>query len=375
MKISIKKSNFFTKRVRWCGRLIDGKGYQFDPRNLSGLQNPQLPQNAGELSEFVHCLQWMASSIPDFSSRFAPLKDIMEEAHSRSGSRTKRSIQSISLASLSWGRVHEQLFREFQQELQNMTTLSDRNTEKALRIYTDALEEYWAGVVTQGDSDELDKDLKDQQHEPLEFLGAAFKGSEERWTTYEKEAYAIYQVFKKMDYMLLVEGEIHLYTDHRNLLFVVNRQALHPTLGRNVVSKVQRWGLFLSRFSYGIEHVDGESNVMADIMTRWWRGYRGKRQTARRITHLLLEKDFVASPLQDTFQWPDAITIAASQKRHSKEVSEKVNQPKGNMWNINGKVWIPSKDCDMQMKLLVIAHCGQSGHRGKEATLSILKES
>ena len=119
-----------------------------------------------------------------------------------------------------------------------------------------------------------------------------------------------------MDYMLLAEDDIHLYTDHRNLLFVFNPFALDPTLGRHIVNQVQRWGPFLSRFSYAIEHIDEEKNVMADIMTRWWRGYRGGRQSARRITHLLLKQDIVDSPLEENFHWPNAVEIAASQEKY-----------------------------------------------------------
>ena len=141
-----------------------------------------------------------------------------------------------------------------------------------------------------------------------------------------------------MDCMLLAEDDIHLYTDHRNLLFVFNPLALDPTLGRHIVNKVQRWGLFLSRFSYAIEHVDGECNVMADIMTRWWRRYRCKRQSARRITHLLLKQDIVNSPLEENFHWPNAVEIAASQKKYSKESTGKVNKAEGDLWNIGGKV-------------------------------------
>ena len=93
------------------------------------------------------------------------------------------------------------MFREFQEEIHSMTTLSHRKREMVLCVYTDASDAYWAGVVTQTNADDLDKDLRDQRHEPLAFLGAALKGSEERWTTYEKEAYAIYEVFKNMDYI------------------------------------------------------------------------------------------------------------------------------------------------------------------------------
>lgn len=117
-----------------------------------------------------------------------------------------------------------------------MCTLSNRNTEKALCIYMDYSGAYWAGAVTQEDSYELVKDLKNQQHEPLALLRAAVKGSEERWKPYEKEAYAIYQLFRKMDYMLLAEDEIHLYNDNSILLFVFNPEALKPTLDRHVVN-------------------------------------------------------------------------------------------------------------------------------------------
>ena len=134
MKKSITKSDFFAQRVRWCGRLIDGNGYQFDPRNLSGLQNLHPPQNAGELCEFVHCLQWMGNSIPDFASRVTPLISILEEAHAKSGSRTKRSVQGIPLGSLSWNKGHEQLFAEFQEEIHSMKTLSHRKREMVLCV-------------------------------------------------------------------------------------------------------------------------------------------------------------------------------------------------------------------------------------------------
>ena len=111
-----------------------------------------------------------------------------------------------------------------------------------------------------------------------------------------------------MDYMLLAEEDIHLYTDHRKLLFVFNPLSPDPTLGRHIFNNVQRWGIFLLRFSYAIEQVDGESNVMADIMKRWWRGYLVKRQLARGITHLLLKQYIVASPLEE-------ISIGLTQSR------------------------------------------------------------
>lgn len=83
---------------------------------------------------------------------------------------------------------------------------------------------------------------------------------------------------------------MHIHTDHYNLMFVLNPLKLDPILGRHVMYKLQGWRLYLSNFSYCIEHIAGVKNVMADIMTRWLRGYRGKRSTIRRVTEIMMER-------------------------------------------------------------------------------------
>ena len=89
-------------------------------------------------------------------------------------------------------------------------------------------------------------------------------------------------VLKKLDDMLLAEEDKNLCTDRRNLLFVFNPLALDPARGWHIVNKVQRWGLYISKFSYIIEHIIGEKNVMAGIMTRWSRGNLGRRLAVKK---------------------------------------------------------------------------------------------
>ncbi len=205
------------------------------------------------------------------------------------------------------------------------------------------------------------------------FLGGAFTGSEEWWTTFEKEAYAIYQVFLKLNYLLLAEDKAHVYTDHRNLLFIFNPLSLDSSLGRNVVNKVQRWGLYLSRYSYVIEHVERDRNIVADIMTRWWRGYRGMRQTVKRVTHLLLERDIVYSPFCTGFEWPSIEMVLKSQERYKQDAGSECSADETGLICVKGKLWIPEKDADLQLKILLVGHCGTSGHRAVESTSSIIK--
>lgn len=259
-----------------------------------------LPETADELGAFIYCCRWMSISIPDFARRVTPLTDLLEKAYSRSGKRTKRSIKNISLRTLSWGPLHTEAFHNLQDTLRNAVRLSYPKPGMEICVHTDASERFWSAVVTQTKPEDLQLPLEDQRHEPLAFLGAAFKGAEVGWSTFEKEAYAIFQTFEKLDYILMSSELTHIYTDHRNLLFVFAPLALQPALGRHIVSKVQRWALFLSRFPYVIEHVDGKANIFADILTRWTRGYRKEKKTLKTICSLL-ESSLQVVPGADQF--------------------------------------------------------------------------
>lgn len=375
LKLSAKKCLFFLREVTWCGRIVDEDGVRFDPSRLSGLQKTSLPRNAGELCEYVYCLQWMSTAIPNFIERIAPLRDILEAAYKKAGSRKKRAIRGISLSDLAWGPEHETAFLDLQTQIRQSVKLSHRKQGWDVCVFTDASELFWSGVITQCRKGDLDKDTENQRHEPLAFLGSVFSKTEQRWTTFEKEAFAIFQSFKKMDYLLLVEENTHVFTDHRNLLFVYNPEALEPALGRHVVTKVQRWALYLSRFSYTIEHIVGTRNTMADVMTRWLNGYRGRPMAAKRISHLIMDRDLVETPLGDKFIWPSDEMIRKSQEASRSRKPQAVTENLGRgLMTADGKIWIPENDSELQLKLLVIAHCGAGGHRGIDSTKSTVSE-
>ena len=244
--LSAVKCKLFRKELRWCGRVISADGYKLDPTRLSGLREMGLPKTAEELAQFIYCCRWMSLSIPDFARRIAPLTGILEEAYKKSGKRTKKSIRKTALSSLSWGPQHEETFFNLQYSLKTAVTLSYPDPEKSICIFTDASERFWSGVVTQCNEADLNLPPSEQRHEPLAFLGSQFKGSSLNWSTFEKEGFAVFQTFEKLDYMLLGHARTHVFTDHRNLLFVFAPLALEPSLGRHIVSKVQRWALYLS---------------------------------------------------------------------------------------------------------------------------------
>lgn len=69
------------------------------------------------------------------------------------------------------------------------------------------------------------------------------------------------------------EENVRTLTDHRNLLFIFRTSSIEPFLARHAVFKVIRWALYLSTFSFIIEHADGDLDFFADMLTQWFWGY------------------------------------------------------------------------------------------------------
>ena len=303
--------------MSWCGRIIDREGVRFNPKNICGLRNASEPLTAAELCEYVHGLSWISNSIPSFAERVSPLRKLLEQAYSKvGGNRKKKAIARLSLSTLGWNETHSRAFRDLQEQIQDATRLAHRNPDLVLCISTDASEKHWAVAATQCHPRELSKPQATQKHQPLAFLSGTFSEREEHWSTYEREAFAVVQAFRKLDYMLSCDVTTRVFTDHRNLLFAFNPAAIVPSLGRHKVLKVVRWALYLSAFTYRIEHVPGDSNTWPDIMTRWMRGYRNK-PAIRRVSAPIPFNGVTSSPDSPEFDWPTAKEIRKLQCIHT----------------------------------------------------------
>lgn len=375
LKVSPRKSKLFVKEAKWCGRVISAKGMRMDPRHAEGLAKTHKPLTADELSQFLNCTQWMSQCILDFAARVQPLRDMLEKAYEEVGKQKTNAIRKIPVSSLGWNSNHSAAFDWIQQSLKNAVWLAHMDAKKPLCIFTDASDQHWAAVVTQCAEDDLQKPIGDQRHIPLAFLGAQFTGASQDWSTIEKEGFAIYQTFKKLDYLLMASDNTRLYTDHSNLLYVFHPRSMEPGLGRHVVSKLQRWALYLSQFQYCIEHIRGELNVMPDIMTRWYKGYRGSRAKPekRMVRRLVIQHEHVQSPLSEDFTKPKSEDIACVQEKFKNQAPQE-SVLKENLLYFKDKIWVPDEGHELQSKILVLGHCGKVGHRGSRAKASMVKE-
>ena len=103
---------------------------------------------------------------------------------------------------------------------------------------------------------------------PLAFTFGTFIVYYSRWSTPEKEGFAILESVKRFPYLLFRPQGLFLYTDHKNLIFIFHPHMASPPVVKHKVTKIERWAMRLSGFRYTMVHILGEDNSWADLLSR-----------------------------------------------------------------------------------------------------------
>ncbi|KAE8980660.1 hypothetical protein PR001_g23652 [Phytophthora rubi] len=377
LKLHAKKCTFSPTKVKWCGRIISADGVTHCPERVQCLVKMQRPRTAGELQQFVCAANWMRQSLPEYSRISAALYEALDRAAQVVDSRKKNQLSKVRLEYVNWGDAEVASFEAVRTALLKMVPLAHPNPTMDVCLYTDASQDFWGAAVTQLPAGEAQRPLAQQDHRPLAFLSGRFVGAESRWSTIEKEAYAIVEATRRLEYLLLRPRGFRLYTDHRNLVYIFNPYATDGTMARYQADKLQRWALSLMSFQYIIEHVPGEVNVWGDLLSRWGAGQvREDEHEATRVARLAVVER--VSPLEDPeFVWPSEAEIKAVQDaaREAGQDLEEAQQTceRELMVMSSGQVWIPADAEDLRQRLCVIAYAGASGHRGAQTTQRALE--
>ncbi|KAE9083679.1 hypothetical protein PF006_g26638 [Phytophthora fragariae] len=381
LKLHAKKCEFFEIEVKWCGKMVSAAGVRHCPDRGQGLVEMQPPQTAGDLQQFLCAMNWMRQSIPEYNRLTAGLYAVLEEAMKTAGSRKKVKLAKFPLDQISWGDPQLADLAAVKAALLKMVPLAHPSPTAAVCLYTDASQDSWGAVATQLEPGEVQLPLEQQHHHPLAFLSGRFVGTSSRWPTIEKEAYAIVEATRRLEYLLLRPGGFRLYTDHRNLVYIFAPYGPDTAMARYQADKLQRWALSLLSFTYVIEHVPGEANVWGDLLSRWG---ATKMPTAATIGARMSRLAAVerVSPLEAVdFVWPSEDEIRAAQLARRAKDSMEPSQPPL-CWSddrqlfllADERVWIPDDAVELQLRLCVVAHAGAAGHRGAKTTAKALED-
>ena len=385
-KLSAKKSELYKTKVKWCGKVIDGRGVSHDPERIEALQDLPYPTNAGELQQFLCATNWMRESIVDYARLVRPLQDVLDAALATSRKRTKRAATRLPIDLTS---SDKDVYDKIKERLSHVATLAFPREEATMCLLTDASDVGWSVIVTQVRKWVDGLPVEQQAHELLVCSGGTFTGAQRNWSVIEKEAYPIVMACDKLSYLLLRPKGFRMYCDHRNLIHLF---APGSEMKKHVRGKLLRWSVKLMDYRYTIEHVEGVSNVWADMISRWAGNHvpvvaikrvttrRGKKRPrptkdsdAKNGSQVPIPAENRIRPFLDgDLVWPTVAEIRAAQEEHVVARPRHLRQDMYGVWLTDDLIWIPAEAKTLVQRLLVIAHCGSQGHRGRDALLAVL---
>jgi hypothetical protein len=373
LKLNIDRCELFLSEVRFAGKIFTPNGVKHDSDRIKALVQINTPKKASDLQQFLCSVQWMQRHIPQYHSLVVKLQEVFENAMRNQPKRSKAIARSISLSKHGWDKEHDEAFQNLKNAIANSVQLAYPKSDFIQCIFTDANKDHCAGIVTQIPKGDLGKPLSEQNHEPLGFSGHKWDRTQQNWTVPEWEAFAVKSCMEKLDYLLPTLGEdrepCRLYTDHKNLVSMFNPD---KNMAKHTSAKLTRWGMDISRFNYKIEHIRGEDNTWADLMTRW--GAPTINRMIRKLTvNTRIPSSLHIRPLQRAdFEWPNIEVIASSQKLHNVSSGKQNNE--GLFIDWKERIVVPEEDENLHLRLAIVAHAGgNSGHVGISECLNLLQ--
>ena len=232
IKLARKKVKVGMAVLDTLGFLISKDGYRPRAAQIEKFLAAPMP-NKDQLRSWFGLLNVFRDFLPDMTK--------VEEAFSAVRKKDARYIVTSPMRNA---------FEYAKQQVASIDLLLFPDDAQELFIDADASQFGCGAMLYQYDADRLHK-------LPLRFMAHIFTAQAIKWSTIEKECYALVRAFMTFENLLLGRS-FRVRTDHRNLLWMQH----------SINAKVQRWFCYLYQFDFALEHIPGVDNVVADALSR-----------------------------------------------------------------------------------------------------------
>ena len=226
LKVNAKKSFFAKAELEYLGYWITRSGIKPLPEKVKAILKIETPRNRKELRSFIGIVNYYRDMWIKRSHVLAPLAGLTS---------TKSKWK--------WGPSQEAAFSMAKRIIAEEVMLAYPDFNKPFVIHTDA-SHYQLGAVISQDG------------KPIAFYSRKLNSAQTRYTTTERELLSIVETLKEYRNILLGQ-QIEVFTDHKNLVYKTFN-----------TERVMRWRLIIEEYGPKLTYIKGESNVVADALSR-----------------------------------------------------------------------------------------------------------
>ena len=236
MTLRLSKCEWARSKISYIGFMVGSGERSVIQKKVEAIQVIPEPHNKKLLRSFLGMCAFYRGHIKNFSEIALPLTEMT------------KGRQSSNFIFNDEQRAAFQLLKD---SLCKSATLYSPVPNKQFIIRTDASDVAVGGTVSQEDDEDIER--------PIAFASAKLSEVQRRWSTVEREAYAIIFALQRFD-VIVFGSPILLYCDHSPLQYIT--QCFPKS------AKLSRWALSLTRYNITVCHVSGKMNLVADCLSR-----------------------------------------------------------------------------------------------------------
>jgi hypothetical protein len=238
--LSEHKLQFFKEKLYILGHVIDDDGIHLDPAKVDKVAKWKVPTNKALLASFIGAVGYLADGCEGIRIPMALL--------------SKRASASSTWC---WGPTEQRAFDEVKETVQKWRDLRrvaldySPNAEQ-INLTCDSLTG-GSGVLSQGNDQ--------SKARIVAFWSGKFSAAQQNYPVHELELLAIVESLRRFRHLL--QGvKFRIFTDHKGLEWIATQKKLSP--------RQARWLESISKFDFEVIYIPGESNVVADALSRMY---------------------------------------------------------------------------------------------------------
>jgi hypothetical protein len=228
--INLRKSSFMKKELVYLGFVISSNELKMDPEKVKAIKEWPSPKNIFEVRSFHGLASFYRKFIRNFSGISAPMMDTVKKRHKY----------------FHWTEEAEKSFKLLKEKITEQPVLVLPDFSKTFQVRCDA-SGFMVGAVIS------------QDNRPIAYFSEKLNDAKMKYSTYDKEFYAVIQALKKWRHYL-VPKEFILYSDNHALQFITRQEKLNQ--------KHAKWVEFMQNFTFVIKHISGTANKVVDALSR-----------------------------------------------------------------------------------------------------------
>ena len=246
LRCSIKKCEWMKNEIEFLGFLITAEGLQPKADKVEAIQRWPRPTSYKSLRSMMGMFSFYRQHVPQYAEIVEPLQTLLND------SQPSRTSNSTIDTPLRWEPFHDDALILLKNKLSERTMLHYLSPDGTLTLTTDASDKAIGGV--------LHDNRTDGTNVPLAFFSRKLSVAERNYSVFDKEFLAIFAATQK--FRRFIEGRYCVvFTDHKPIVASFRKTTDHSP-------RQSRQFSFLSEFIDDIVHIAGDSNVVADCLSR-----------------------------------------------------------------------------------------------------------